>query len=113
MEVKHLNEGEWLTVDTEKAGPVKLRIRYVSYHEAVLFQKLKDEEASLDTIEGLVVDWDLTDNGKKVECSKENKVKYVPFLIGLTLKAEEGEARRSLGQEIMRFALDPGNFVKN
>ena len=113
MEVKHLIEGEWLEAETEKAGPVKLRIRYVSYHEAVLFRKLKSEEASLEAIENLIIDWDLTDDGKKLECSKENKIKYVPYLIGLDLKTEDGKSTKSLGLEIMQFAITVSNFTKN
>jgi len=113
MEVKHLVEGEWLSAETEKAGPVNLKVRYVSYHEAVLFQKLKNAEASLATVEGLIIDWDLTSNGKKLKCNKENKIKYVCYLIGLDLKVDDGKPAKSLGQEIMQFAIDPKNFTKN
>lgn len=113
MEVKHLNEGEWLTVETEKAGPVKLKIQYVSYHEAVLFRKLKGDEAGIEKIEDMIVDWNLTSGGKKVKCDKENKIKYIPYLIGLDLKAEDGKPAKNLGQEIMQFALTVSNFTKN
>ena len=113
MEVKHLNEGAWLEADTEEAGPVKLKIRYISYHEAVLFRKLKDEEASLENIENLIIDWNLTDGGKRVKCDHDNKVRYVPYLLGMTLKAGKGETEQSLGQAIVRFAIDTRNFTKN
>ena len=113
MEVKHLIEGEWLTAETEKAGPVKLKIQYVSYHEAVLFRKLKGDEAGIERIENMIVDWDLTSNGKKLKCDKENKIKYIPYLIGLDLKVEDGETAKNLGQEIMQFAITVSNFTKN
>jgi len=68
-------------------------------------------------------DWDLTEDGKPLPCTRENKDKYLPLLFGLRVKQPEvtGEGEdvpadpvaSVLVRALAEFAGEPGHFLKN
>jgi len=70
-------------------------------------------------------DWDLTEDGKPLACTQENKDKHLPLLFGLKIKrpaiveGEEGEAllvdpvASVLVRALCEFAGNAENFLKN
>lgn len=67
-------------------------------------------------------DWDLTEDGKALPCTRETKDKYLPLLFGLKIKQEAVEpvegalvdpAAGVLVRAIVEFAGESGNFLKN
>jgi hypothetical protein len=75
--------------------------------------------AVADAIHG----WDLTEDGKPLPCTRENKEKYLPLLFGLKVKQSEvvveGEplpidpVASVLVRALAEFAGDSGHFLKN
>jgi len=73
-------------------------------------------------------DWDLTEDGKPLSCTQENKNKYLPLLFGLRVKPEKepevvldadgksilpDPAATTLVRMLAEFAGNAENFVKN
>jgi hypothetical protein len=131
MEVKNLNP---TAVATFKVKPkredeqtVSFTVRMLGIHEipdyvpapgpGVKFRQSKViTEALIDVISG----WDITqDGGQPVECTEENKRKFLPYLLALRV-IKEGEAPDAklsmdniLGMALLEFAGDSENFIKN
>lgn len=70
-------------------------------------------------IQGVLVDavegWDLTIGGEPVPCTKENKRKYFPRILGAKLAGRKDDVTIDafLGGALVNFAGDPENFLKN
>ena len=68
-------------------------------------------------------DWDLTEDGKPLPCTRKNKDEYLPLLFGLRVKQPEvtGEGEdvpadpvaSVLVRALAEFAGEPGHFLKN
>ena len=131
-------KGEWLELDVESEkveGPMKFLIKPLSSDGQLDMAEVGRESHKdfLNKIQDLVIDWDLTNNGEKLECNDENKKLYLPYLIPMNLKAEKAEKEEgkevmadedldkpkiqkipdSVGLAILGFAQDFGNFIKN
>jgi hypothetical protein len=100
-------EIEFMSAELDVSGRVKPGIPY-------RFSKLIK-----DMIIDAVVEWDTKEKGSPVPCTIENKRKHLPVILGLMLKDtldEKGEVVEKgnvLGLELLTFASDPGNFLKN
>jgi len=67
--------------------------------------------------------WDLTEDGKPLSCTRENKDKYLPLLFGLKTKQPEAVVEDEaiptdpvasvLVRALAEFAGNPENFLKN
>jgi len=57
-----------------------------------------------------VNDWDLTLKGKKIQVTEENKRKYLVILLGTKVK---GKGKGLLGFELLNYASNWDNFLKN
>jgi len=99
-------QGEWLELEAKdkKIGSLKFRLLPADVDET--FDDL------VGAISRYVVEWDLTDGDKPVKCDKENKAKYLPFLLRIELAGEDGK-KRFIGSEIIEFVSNIENFVKN
>ena len=61
-----------------------------------------------------VKEWDVSLDGVALPCSEENKRKYLWLLLGLPVKAKEGEkAGQVFAHELLAYVSDLENFVKN
>jgi hypothetical protein len=60
-----------------------------------------------------VKEWDISLDGVALPCSEENKRKYLWLLLGLPVKAKEGETGQVFAHELLAYASDLENFVKN
>ena len=134
-------EGEWLEVniDSEKIpDPVKFKIKPLSSMDQLEYgEAARDDRAKyLLKLYDLVLDWDLTNNGNKLDCTKANKELYMKYLLPLDLKDPEEEEgpkeiladedkdkkedekpgkkiKNTVGLAIFNFAKDFTNFIKN
>lgn len=129
-------KGEWLELEVKSkklVGPLKFLIKPLSSDEQLDMADLGREERKkfLAKIQDLVLDWDLTKNGEKLECNDENKKSYLPYLIPMTLKEKKEEEEKEItadmdldkpkpkkipgtvGLAILGFAQDFTNFIKN
>jgi len=117
MDVSALNvDGEWLEIETENEDFGKLRVRVVPRQYGGLIRMAINEDM-IQYLSELVVDWDISSNGEKVECSHANKMKYLSVLAGWRIKnpkyQREDIKMKSVGAEIIAFAQDIKNFTKN
>lgn len=128
-------EGEWLEVEVKSkkvTGPLKFLVKPLSSDDQLDMADMGRENRKefLIKIQDLVLDWDLTKDGKKLDCNDENKKSFLPFLIPMELKEEKEEEKEvmadedldepkskkipgSVGLAILGFAQDFGNFIKN
>ena len=117
MDVTKLNvDGEWLELETtcEEFGALRVRVVPRQF-SGTLSMVLNDDVIRL--VSHLVVDWNLENKGKKVPCNSENKEKYLPIIAGWKINnpkhAKKGAIFENVGTEIIAFAQDIKNFVKN
>jgi hypothetical protein len=113
MEVSKIDCGAWLElcpVD-EKIGPIRLRM--VPVPTDFTFPKDTDNKAWIDVMGMFIVGWNLENGGVAVECTDENKTKYLGYLVRLLVKAEEDKEPEIAAAPIMRFAASIDNFLKN
>jgi hypothetical protein len=114
MEVGKIDCGAWLTLCPveEKIGEVKLKILPIPSD----FQLPKDADtkASIDAFAKFIVDWNLETDGVAIDCTDENKAKYLEYLVRMKVVAgEEGAEPEFAAVPIMRFAADIDNFLGN
>ena len=79
-------KGEWLELEIKSKkveGPMKFLVKPLSSDEQMDMAEVgrEDRKAFLNKIQDLVLDWDLTKNGEKLECDAESKSVYLPYLI--------------------------------
>lgn len=125
-------EGEWLDLEVKsekKDKSLRLRIKPLSAKDQsdLADAASKDVREFFSSISKVIIDWDLTQNGEKLPCNDEEKEKYLPFLIGMEIKEpekkdeeldedEEEEKEKFpnlIGFEILKFAQNFDNFIKN
>ena len=134
-------EGEWLElkINSDRVpDPVRFKVKPLSAIEQIEYGDVAREsrEKYFDKLYDLILDWDLTKNGSKLECTPENRSLYMKFLLPLELEEEkkEGEPKEiladedkdkadeeepgkklksSVGLAIFEFASDFTNFIKN
>ena len=127
-------EGEWLELEVESEKgerSLRFKIKPLSAKDQLDLGDIarKDVKDLLSYVSGIVIDWDLTEGGKKLPCTDKAKEKYLPYLIGMTIKKKEEEKRREEGEvstdkgpgeirsfvglEILSFAQNFDNFIKN
>jgi len=100
-------EGEWLELDavSEKIGKMRFRIRPIT----------TDVRLGDDLNEGFVKileDWDIAEGEEKLICNEENIKRCMPFISVVEVKSE-GDRVTYVGIEIIKFAQNVDNFVKN
>lgn len=105
-------------LDTDILEPpvLKLRIKYIDINERVKFIDVDFQKPNEKAIRflyekaiELVEDWDLSEDGKKIPCTKENKEKYMRYLVDLNLKDKKDY---TLLRAIIEFASDISNYTK-
>ena len=94
--------GEWLDLNIDSKNKdgedltLKVKIKPLSESEKYsIHKKMKEVEKTesvdefADEIMALILDWDIFDDGKPIECTKENKARVIPYLIGMKVKSED------------------------
>jgi len=117
MDVTKLQvDGEWLELETDNEDFGTLRVKIVPHQYGGLMRMVLKEDM-VELLAQLVIDWDLESDGKKVELTRENKIKYLSILAGWKIKnpqyALKGAIFENVGSEIIAFAQDIKNFTKN
>lgn len=117
MDVSKLNvEGEWLTLEVENKDFGTLKILVAPRQYSGLTKMVMNEDM-IQFVLSLVLDWNLKDGKKKIECTPENKMKYMSVLAGWKITnpkyGKKGAIFENVGTEIIAFAQDINNFVKN
>ena len=113
MEISKIYSGAWLElypVD-EKIGPVRLLM--VPVPSDFPIPKDTDNKTWIDFMAQFVIGWNLEDGGVAIDCTDENKAKYLGYLIRLLVKGEEGQEPEAAAGRIVRFAVSIDNFLKN
>ncbi len=106
MEIKKFFRGTevcFSPVD-ERIGEIRLVIKPIPLSE--LENITVDKMISL--LSQIIIDWNLTEDGKPIECSEENKNRIIPYLVVLRVKTEDKP--KTLGEKIFEFAGKIENF---
>lgn len=100
-------EGEWLELDavSKKIGIMKFKVRPITTDI-----RLTDELE--ESFVKILIDWDFVEDGKKLPCNEKNIKRCMPFVSVVEVKTE-GDKATYVGIEIIRFAQNVDNFVKN
>lgn len=117
MDVSKLNvEGEWLDLEVEDKdfGALKVLVVPRQYSGVI---KMAMNNDMVEFVANLVVGWNLKNGKKEIECSYENKMKYLSVLAGWKITNPRYMMKtikfKSVGAEIIAFAQDIKNFTKN
>lgn len=134
MDIAKLDQGAWLEANSvdENVGTLKLKIRFMEVLKAEELRRFvaeitKDEDIDAETEEknfhsmikrlsDYIVDWNLTSNGRDLECSEENKKTYLPKLLRFRVKRTDKEGKETtviLAMEVITFSQKVENFLKN
>ena len=116
---------EWLEYELEDTpekiiDPPKIRLR-VKYYNPMAGQDVPEGTTRIsarirESLIDAIRDWDLTEAGIPVPCTDEKKAELRPLLdalLSMMLKKEKDKPPAVLGTEILIFASDKGNFLKN
>ena len=100
-------QGEWLELEavSEKIGKLRFKIQPIT-------TDIRLSEEVEESLAKIVVDWDLEKDGEKLPCNEETIKEYMPFISVVEVKSEDDRATY-VGIEIIRFAQNVDNFVKN
>lgn len=100
-------EGEWLELDavSEKIGTMKFKVRPIT-------TDIRLSEEVEESFVKILVDWDFVENGEELPCNEENIRRCMPFVSIVEVKTDE-ERSTYVGIEILKFAQNVDNFVKN
>lgn len=116
MDISKYNfEGEWVTIETENADFGKLEVLVVP----VGVDKTREimDGNIFAIIDAVVIDWNLTSNGTKIECNTANKKKYLSKIAMWSAKnpqhSKAAGEKKSVGSEIIGFSQNDANFTKN
>ena len=117
MDVTKLQvDGEWLELETENEDFGILKVKVVPHQYGGL-TRMAIKEDMIELLAQLVIDWDLESGKKKIEPTRENKIKYLSILAGWKIKnpryGQKGSIFENVGTEIIAFAQDIKNFTKN
>lgn len=109
--------GVWLKLETDREEFGTLEVLVIPRQINSFFDFGEGDLTACLT--AVVVDWNLNDNGKKVECNDANKNRYLAVLSQWGIKnptyaqAAKGMNTRTVGAEILAFSGDINNFLKN
>ena len=99
-------DGEWLELEAESERIGKLRFKVLPFTADI------DMGADLmGNFVKIIADWDLEKDGEKLPCDEANIKEYMPVVAVISTKLEEGTS--FVGVEILKFAQNVDNFVKN
>ena len=137
MDLKNL-QPTLKTVQRVKVGnrieAVEFVLRFLAMDEVYDLVSVNGRQSRMSEVirEGLVraiVGWDLTEDGKPLACTEEQKRRVLPFLCGLMVEGGvqgengmkglpdgENEAptvQKTLAWTLVEMAGDPENFLKN
>lgn len=111
---------KWLDFELDTAEPmaVRLKVKYVPDLILADFVDVKGNlkpklyESVFEIVLDAIIDWDLMDGKKEIQCTEENKQEYYDQLnVIFDIKVKESE--NSLGAELIRHARNKENFLKN
>jgi len=99
--------GEWLELEavSEKIGKLRFKIQPIT-------TGIRLSEEVEESFVRIIVDWDLEKDGEKLPCNEETVKEYMPFISVVEVKSES-DRPTFVGIEIIKFAQDVDNFVKN
>ena len=111
-----LADGEWLELETEHEDFGILKVKVIPRQYSGLIKMVLNDDM-IEMLANLIVDWNLESEGKKIELTHENKIKYLSILAGWKIKnprfGKKGQIFENVGTEIIAFAQDIKNFTKN
>lgn len=109
MDIKKLKATASITIELDAPGPVSITfwVRPIAPDSIIDYPNAKASEALRKLAADAIVDWDITDDEKKLECNEENKAKYLPVIFSLKIKSESDETVLS---KLIAFAQDQRNF---
>jgi hypothetical protein len=113
MNVGKIDCGAWLTLQAldEQIGEIRLRVKPLP--SDFKMPETTDVRVICGVLGQFIVDWDIESDGVAVPCNDETKAKYLEYLIRLQVKSEkDGEPEFAIAQ-VMEFAVDINNFLKN
>lgn len=123
MDIKKLDlAGSWAYFDAvdERIGRLGFFLLPVSpeiERETVRGYDRDDYDAIFKSVKKLILDWDLTADGEKLECTDETKNEYLPHLLRIRVRREvktpDEKDSELLGPAIYKHADEISNFVKN
>ncbi len=108
MNIKKLVEGEWMEFEPEdeRIGQLRLRVRPMGLDIAAW--DLTGPAQMVKVLSELVIDWNLDADGEKIECTPETRATYLPSIY--LIKTKNGGF---VGNEVLAFCQNIGNFLKN
>jgi len=105
-----------LETDVLEPPRIKLRIKYMDINERAKLMNIDFRVPNEQTIRflfeksiELIQDWDLSKDGQKIPCTKENKKKYMRYLCDLSIKDTKD---MTLLRAIIEFASEISNYTK-
>ena len=104
--------GEWLELEGEAKGVGKIKFRILPKTTDIT----PTSQSVTEILCNLVTDWEgIEENGAKVPCTPENKARLIPFIGDLKIKGWTPDSKGTpfFGTEIMAFARDVSNYLKN
>jgi len=117
MDISKLSvDGEWLKLETDNEDFGNLEVLVVPRKYGGLMKMVMNDDM-IQLISTLVIGWNLTIGKKEIECTHENKMKYLSIMADWKIKnpryAQKGAMFETIGAEIIAFAQDIKNFTKN
>jgi len=109
----------WITVEfeEEKFEPLKLKLQMCTLEEAARYEQ--DEENCQDKYElhllyinllcRHVLDWNLTIDGEKIPCTRENIDKWIPRVLSIPIKNTETSYSGNARSGPIFWLLDKSN----
>ena len=118
MEIKSIQPTARFKADLANGQHIELEVAYIAMDEVKDYVKPGEQYRQSKVFRKMLIDavsgWDLTSDGQAIQCNAENRDKYLPIILGLQLKVEEGEKYGDvLGVALLGFAADSENFLKN
>lgn len=111
-------EGVWLEIKTANTQFGTLKVLVIPRPFNALFDISRDDFTGF--VSQCIVGWNLNNGGKALECSTENKRKYLSVICQwgvenpqYTKAVDGGTAIATVGSEIAAFAGNIDNFTKN
>ncbi len=131
MDIRNIQQTATVTFEIDRgekpAIPVTFTVGYVSLdsirdHFPPVERNAKGEpkrprlsEVRTSMLIEAVQSWDLTEDRQPLECNQATKEKWLPLILGLPIKAKEGEGdpfSNVLGLALLNFAGDAENFFR-
>jgi hypothetical protein len=119
MEIKSIVPTARFSADLANGQHIDLDVEFIATDEVADFIKPGEELRLSKVFRKLLVDavvgWNLhNSDGTAIPCDKVNKERLLPMVLGLPVKPLEGEKYgEALVRQVINFAGDSGNFLKN